>query len=267
MLDAHPEIAIPPETGFAIAVTQLPGDETLRQRFFETLTGFPPDAPAWRDYGIPAEAFWQKLTRISPFNVTQGLRCFYSSYADRFGKQRWGDKTPMYCCHLQTIEAVLPEAHFIHIIRDGRDAALSLRNLWFSPGTDMETLARHWLREVTTARQQGRGVRKYLEVRYEDLVFDPRGTLTNVCSFVELTFHDAMEKYYERTAIRLDEHQARVRTNGSLVVSREERHQQQHLTFEPPDPSRAFNWRKSMSSEDRSAFESVAAPLLQELGY
>jgi len=267
MVDAHPEIAIPPETGFAVAVTQLPSDEGLRLRFFETLTQFPPDAPSWGDFEIDAETFWQQLTRISPFSVTEGLRCFYRCYADRFGKQRWGDKTPMYCCHLQTIEQVLPEAHFVHIIRDGRDAALSLRNLWFSPGRDMETLARHWVRDVATAREQGRKCRKYMEVRYEDLVSGSRQVVMDVCNFVELLYHPAMEKYYERTPDRLREHKARVRPDGSVVVSQEQRHQQQQLTLQPPDSSRAFNWRTSMTSEDRSAFEEVAAPLLQELGY
>ena len=32
------------------------------------------------------------------------------------------------------IEQKLPEARFIHLIRDGRDVSLSWRPLWFSPG-------------------------------------------------------------------------------------------------------------------------------------
>jgi hypothetical protein len=267
MVDAHPEIAIPPETGFVVAVAQLASGDALRRRFFETLTQFPPDAPGWHDFEIPSEHFRQELTRISPFTVTAGLRCFYRCYAARFGKRRWGDKTPTYCRHLETIEQVLPEAHFVHIIRDGRDVAMSLRDLWFSPGRDMATLAQHWVRDVTTGREQGRKSGKYLEVRYEDLVADTRQVLMDVCEFVELSYHPAMEKYYERTPSRMKEHKARVRMDGSVVVSEEQRRQQQRLTFQPPDSSRAFNWRTSMTSEDRSAFEAVAGALLQELGY
>ena len=73
---------------------------------------------------MSAEAFERHLTQLCPFTVTEGLRCFYRCYAHRFGKRRWGNKTPMYSCHLHTVERILPEAHFIHIIRDGRDAAL-----------------------------------------------------------------------------------------------------------------------------------------------
>ena len=54
---------------------------------------------------------------------------------------------------------------------------LSLRNLWFSPGRDMETLARQWVRDAATAREQGRQCDRYIEVRYEDLVSDSKRVL------------------------------------------------------------------------------------------
>ena len=49
MVDAHREIAIPPETGFAVAVAQLENGEMLRSKFLETVTQFPVDAPNWQD--------------------------------------------------------------------------------------------------------------------------------------------------------------------------------------------------------------------------
>jgi hypothetical protein len=53
---------------------------------------------------------------------------------------------------MPTIEAVLPEAHFIHIIRDGRDVCLSLRQMWFSPGWDIETQAAYRADHVLMTR-------------------------------------------------------------------------------------------------------------------
>lgn len=53
MLDAHPEMAIPPETAFLVLAPQLASHgRVLRERFFEAVTGYPPEAPAWRDFAI-----------------------------------------------------------------------------------------------------------------------------------------------------------------------------------------------------------------------
>jgi len=56
MIDAHPDVAIPPETGFLTLGTQFTGTgDELRQEFFETITAFPPGMATWPDFGIPKE--------------------------------------------------------------------------------------------------------------------------------------------------------------------------------------------------------------------
>lgn len=42
------------------------------------------------------------------------------------GKSRWGDKTPYYVMHLPKLLEWFPDAQIVHLIRDGRDVALSL---------------------------------------------------------------------------------------------------------------------------------------------
>jgi hypothetical protein len=162
---------------------------------------------------------------------------------------------------------LLPEARFIHIIRDGRDVALSLRQTWFSPGPDMATLAADWCEWVTAIRAEGAGVRHYREVRYEDLVNDPEGVLRTIAAHVDLPFDPAMIRYHERVPERLIEHRERIAADGRVVVSREQRLRQQAMTMRPPAPSRAFAWRRDMMEADRAVFETVAGPLLDELGY
>ncbi len=120
MLDSHPALAIPPETGFLKLATELGGrDRNLRERFVRALTNYPTEVPCWPDFEIPEEAFRSALNAISPFSIADGYRTFYRLYAGRFGKPRWGDKTPLYCMNLPTIRKILPEARFVHIIRDG----------------------------------------------------------------------------------------------------------------------------------------------------
>jgi hypothetical protein len=268
MLDAHPDLAIPPETGFLIPCAQLDRDgPTSRDELYRTVTGYPPEAPGWQDFQIAADALRAGLATIEPFTVADGIRFFYRLYASRFGKSRWGDKTPLYCLHLSSIAALLPEAHFVHIIRDGRDVALSLRNLWFAPGRDMEALATEWRHCVRSGRAQGAVCPNYMEVRYERLVEDSQAVLKETCRFLDLDYDDRMLRYHEFTPERLREHRGRVRLDGRVVVTREQRLDQQRRTMLPPDPSRVFVWKSEMLREERDRYEAVAGDVLRECGY
>lgn len=269
MLDSHPQLAIPPETGFLPgALGSLFGnDARKRHSFSQALINFPPRAPGWRDFGIEADTLMRELQRITPFQVDAAIRCFYRLYAARFGKERWGDKTPAYGRHMRMIEKVLPEACFIHIIRDGRDVALSLRHLWFAPGADMTALARQWRRDICVTRRQSLGCRRYMELRYEDLVRDLETCLRDVCDFIEIDYDRAMTTYHRRAATRLLEHQGRTRLGGEVLVSKEDRLAQQRLVAHPPDPSRIFRWQQQMLPSERAEYEAVAGGLLAALGY
>ena len=268
MLDSHPELAIPPETGFLALGRRFAGNgDSLRQAFFAALTQHPPEAPAWGDFGISRESFQDALSRIEPFSPSEGFRAFYRLYAASHAKPRYGDKTPLYCLHLDVIADVLPEARFVHLIRDGRDVALSVRETWFAPGRDIETLAGRWRECVEAARSNGRRVRHYLEVRYEELVEDTADVLARVCDFLALSFHPHMLRYPERVPGRLAEHRDRLRPDGSVVASHSTRLAQQRLAMQPPDRSRALAWRRAMSEDERARFESVAADALRAFGY
>ena len=179
MLDAHPALAIPPESGFVSVIADLEeSDDTLRSRFVEIVLGW----ETWPDLSLTPEAFRATAQSIRPFTAGAGLRALCHLHASRFGKPRWGDKTPLYCTALDRVRRVLPEARFIHIIRDGRDVALSLGPLWFAAGNDPETLARFWRAQIEAARALGVGRPDYLEVRYEALVREPRREFERVCA-------------------------------------------------------------------------------------
>jgi hypothetical protein len=268
MLDAHSELAIPPETGFFTTISKLKGSgEKLKDVFFRAIVNYPETAPSWPDFEIPQETFRRALTEIEPFNISEGYRAFYRLYAARLGKSRWGDKTPIHCLYLTTIRHVLPEAHFIHLIRDGRDAALSLREMWFSPGFDIEVQASYWRDCVMAARRDGAGCADYIEIRYEDLICNPQETLNRVCAHVGLSFESSMLNYYMHPAERLKEHKARSRCDGTAGLTVEQRFRQQRLTTTPPDVTRVFAWKRTMGAEERSRFEAIAGDLLEELGY
>ena len=158
MLDSHPDIAIPPETGF-LAQAALKPNAGPRE-FVQHLESF----DTWPDFHLERESLLDRLSRMPTFDLSDAYRAFYAAYAARFSKPRYGDKTPIYAFHMQKIQELFPEAAFIHIIRDGRDAALSLEKQWFSPGKGMAAQAKMWSDFVGAARASAKHVSRYLEV-------------------------------------------------------------------------------------------------------
>jgi hypothetical protein len=266
MIDAHPWLAIPPETGFLATIAEQ-SDTLSRDDLHRIITTYPPNFPGWKDFGIDAGNYNRRLRQVDPFTIPDGVREFYRLYAAKHGKLRYGDKTPIYCRHMRAIEALLPEAHFIHIIRDGRDVAVSLRKVWFAPGKDMTTLAAYWSDFVLSARQAGLSTSRYIEVRYESLVTDPEAVLRTVCEFIGLDFDPVMLSYWRRTPERLREHRSRRSTDGSLVVTREQRIEQQRLTMHPPDAGRVLAWRTELTAAEQSEFDRTAGDALAQFGY
>ncbi len=262
MLDAHSELAIPPETGF-LAEAAHRRSESWTPDGVATLIH---SSRAWPDFHLEESGLRRELLRCRPFALDAGLRAFYRLYARRFRKARWGDKTPDYGRHMQAIAGVLPEACFIHLLRDGRDVAASVRALWFSPGADLATIAQDWLERIEATRRQAVGL-QYLEVRYEDLVDNPEAVLRRVCDFVALRFEPRMLDYHRQAAARLAEHEASFDSEGRLVIDKPARLSQQYWATQPPAPSRIGRWRRDLSSQECAEFEAAAGPLLRQLGY
>jgi hypothetical protein len=261
MLDAHSQLAIPPETGFLPAVAHLGPD--AREAFLATVIGF----ESWPDFHLDAGLLRERLAPLAPFTVPAALRVFYLLYAERFGKPRWGDKTPSYGLHAAAIGTLLPEARFVHIIRDGRDVALSVRPLWFAPGPTLEDAARDWAERVQTTRAECARAGHAIEVRYEDLVTCPEPALRRVCSFLDLAFEPRMVSWHENAWERLREHEGRRDAEGRVRLTKEQRIAQQERVTAPPDRSRVLRWKTEMSPHEQERFLAVAGGTLEALGY
>jgi len=268
MLDAHPQLAIPPETGFVPELARLRGTGTdLRAAFFARITRDQGLEGSWTDFALSAADLRAELDAIEPFDIAAGLRAFYRLYAARFGKPRYGEKTPLYGRHLRLIAGLLPEARFIHLIRDGRDAAVSLRRQWFSPGRLIERQAWYWRRNIERTRRQAAGCAHYLELRYEHLVTEPEAALRSVCGFLELDYDAAMLRHAETAAGRLNEHHGRIADDGRTLLASAARRQQQAHSARPPDGSKIGAWRQALRRDEQWRFRLIAGGLLDELGY
>ena len=221
----------------------------------------------WGDFGLTEDELLDRFRAIGSPDAGDAIRAFFEAYAERVGKPRWGDKTPRYVTRMRLIADALPEAHFVHVIRDGRDVALSVRDRTVKDYT-VERVAQRWKEKVSKARRDAPLLKHYVELRYEDLVLDPEGSLRKISEFVDLPYDDAMLRYHEQAERRLQEMARELPEQGGKTRLSVERRMATHArTTEPPDPERVTRWRNEMSADDQAAFEGVAGALLVELGY
>jgi hypothetical protein len=270
MLDAHPELAIPPETHFINPFIQASG----RVRFGPKTacrTIVHDERRRWNDFGLAEEDLLERFEAIERFNTTDALRAFFELYASKHGKPRWGDKTPDYVRKMKKIQKTLPEARFIHVIRDGRDAGLSQKSRVLRRGrkpAPPREMARRWRKRILKAQEDSAEIQHYIEVRYEDLVADTEAVLRRVCEHVELEYDPAMLRYYERAEERLQEMAGALPAKkGRAEREAGERVAAHALTTKPPDPARLHVWKREMTEAENAEFEEAAGYLLDELGY
>jgi hypothetical protein len=267
MLDSHTELAVPPETSFLGAVATLHGaPEAIRQSFFEIVTADRIAISNWSDFGLDKDALWRRLEAVEPFTVAAGVRAFYALYAEGEGKRRCGEKTPGYVFLMPQIVALLPEAHFIHVIRDPGDTALSWRKTWFAPSQDLRVLGEGWRKHVEAGRRARSLVPRYVEVRFEDLVLHPERELKRLCTYLALAWDPLMLDYRARGAARLERLQGRLHARGPMI-EREERTRIHANLTRAPDADRLDVWRREMTDAERRVLEDAAGPLVGELGY
>ncbi len=120
------------------------------------------------------------------------LKILMETIATKQGVERWAESTPLHLLYMPLIKKVIPEAIFIHIIRDGRDVATSLNKIgWIRPlpwdrTRSLVAAGLFWRWMVRKGRESGQKMGPdYIEVHYEDLVENPRETLSRISSFIE----------------------------------------------------------------------------------
>ena len=231
MLDAHPRLAIPAETHFVPdLITSAEAGSAA-----DDLVARMVEARAWNELGVDAATLRQRVAALARPGAAAVLRTFYGLCAEVRGKARWGDKTPIYVAHMRTIGGTLPEARFVHLIRDGRDVALSRRRRGMGEGKPLADTARLWRRRIENARQQARRLRgRYLELRYEDLIADAEPELRRVCELIELDYDPAMLGYHRDAGERLAELGDLPAEGGRRARAGDERQAAHALAAEPP---------------------------------
>ena len=123
MLDRHPELAVPDESYFIPQLADRQRPHVDVDAFIDDLSRL----PTIREWDLSIEDVRARLSPEMPLGAAIGA--VYESYAAAHGKSRWGDKTPMYMQRLPLLEELFPDARYVHLIRDGRDTAVSFLSM------------------------------------------------------------------------------------------------------------------------------------------
>jgi len=143
------------------------------------------------------------VPRYSPFLVSY-VRAFRRivdrATLDR-GKNIWVEKTPHHLYQIPSIQRFIPDAGFIHLLRDGRDVAASIRDAslqdpdyWGQWST--ESLAQWWNKAIERSLKYRHNPRHIL-ISYEALIDDPRSEVERVCDFLHVQFEPEMLRHWE----------------------------------------------------------------------
>lgn len=183
------------------------------------------------------------------------LRITMEETARKQGVERWADCTPEHLLHIPEIHRELPQAQVIHIIRDGRDVALSyVKQNWTFPlpwdkHEHLSVAGLYWEWIVRRGREYGRRMgANYREVRFENLVEHPHECLAELGEFI------GQDLDYER-----------IQSAGIGSVS------EPNTSFQGEEGRRGFHpvgrWKTKLSPEEIANFETLVGDFLEELGY
>ena len=183
------------------------------------------------------------------------LRIVMEAIAKKQNVKRWAECTPDHLLYMSEIKKQIPNALFIHIIRDGRDVALSFaKQGWAYPlpwdrDQNLAVAALYWQWIVRTGRRQGRHLgTDYIEVHFEDLITRPRDVLSKLGEFIG---QDLDYDYIQQVGI------------GSVS--------EPNSSFLDDSDNAGFSpigrWKSKLSSRDLLRSEALIGDLLEDLGY
>ena len=245
LLRSHPRLTFPPESG------GLPGRtgctafrRTTARRACSPLASSA--SHSVRDWNLTLQP--ADLERGRSFTAV--VVPAYEAWAGSEGKPRWGDKTPQNVLAIPLLIGLFPTAQFVHVVRDGRDAALSLAGKGWGQRSAYTAAGRLLAPLRRAGRRDGRplGAARYHELQYEDMLAEPEVTLRALCAFLGEDFDPSLLRP----------------TRIPLAAGRP---QPWDSRFdERLGPASVGRWRREMSEPEEIVFESVAGELLVQLG-
>lgn len=263
MLDAHPLLAVANDTHFiprALEKARQEGSKDSVARDRPLTPELVREVKAYHRFprlGLDDTVVDEAAKNANTYS--DFVNALYREFARMGGKALAGEKTPDYVRHLPLLHSLFPWVKTVHIVRDGRDVALSTLD-WARPDKGPGRLplwneepvgvcALWWRWQVEAGQRDARTLvpDHYFELQYELLVEKPTRTLRSVMDFLHLPFAEEMLTF----------NRGKLRHRPGLSAKK---------AWLPPT-SGLRDWRTQMDERSIELFEALAGDLLSKLGY
>jgi hypothetical protein len=257
MLGCHPRIAVPEVVWYyprfrpyLFSYGDLSQEKNLRALAEEMVFGL--KTPFWGMPVNPRTILDDILSDLRERSFAGIFCAMHERYARVSGaKPRWGEKTPHNLFFVKEILEDFPNAQFIFITRDGRDASCDYLDSAFGP-TNVFCAAESWAlcQNTATPWRKKLSQDQWLDVKYEELVRDPETVLRSVCKFLGEEYADEMNSFYKTELAK---------NRGAT---------KDHAPLGGPTTDQYIGiYKEQMSMRDQRIFAAVAGKELAAAGY
>ncbi|MEL7354083.1 MAG: sulfotransferase [Cyanobacteria bacterium J06560_5] len=251
ILDAHPDIAVAPETHFVrrFWLEQAQYGDLLKDENYRAVIRAIAQTAEFSEMGLSAEHYELEAWR-KPRNYATLLTLLLEQFRQKHGVCIVGEKTPNHLLYMQILQTLFPQAKFIHIIRDARAVVNSWRTVPWSTG-NVTGDAKVWQRYMDTARRLPPAEGSMMTLHYENLVMTPKDCAQKICNFLSIEFDASMLNYHTKKSDRVNLEREPWKRNAT----------------KPLDAQSLTKWEKQLSVNEIARVEVVAKSELLQLGY
>jgi len=258
ILGCHPRVAVPEVAWYysrfrpyLFTYGDLSDAENFRLLCHEMAYGL--RTPFWGMEVNPATFGDEILDRARSLEQSYAgvYAAMFGYYAERQKKPRWGEKTPYNLFFIEQILEDFPNAQFVFITRDGRDASAEFLDSSFGP-TNIYCAAELWRMGQDAVRpwRESLQAEQWFDLRYENFVRAPEEHLKRLCAFLGEDFSEDMLTFHTTEGAR-----RRGRTKDNWAVA------------EPVSDKHVGIYKELLSLRDQRIMAWVAGDTLRELGY
>lgn len=258
ILGCHPRIAVPEVTWYyprfkpyLHTYGNLGNEDHFRTLAHEMANGL--RVPYWR-MEVDQETFAEEITQRAA-EIEQSFAGVFATMFERYAahkdKPRWGEKTPYNIFYLDQILEDFPNAQFVYIHRDGRDASAEFLDSAFGP-TNIYSAARIWRdgQKAALAFRKKLSDDQWFNIKYEELVLEPVDHLQRLCTFLGEEYTDKLMAFHTTATAK---RRGATKDNWALAHPITDRH--------------VGIYRSQLSLRDQKIMSWVAGDILRELDY
>jgi len=240
MLNAHKDIAFLPETHFVRRYLHRKTD----------LADFSEDIK--KNDNLRRSGLDISKLVSNCLTVKELYESILTAYGEQKKKSLVGDKDPNNIEYLKTITCHFPDSLIIHIYRDPRAVIASRKKAKWSEGRPLWMHLLAYKTQINYGRLLGKtAIKNYYEIKYEDLVCEPKVILTKLLNTLNMEYDSNIEVYY--------------RTSSEIISGKEISWKKK--CFEPVSKEGLARWQDELSVEEVATIEYVLATEMCEFDY